>query len=169
MRPLEYRNYLIEPFRDGYTVWYEGDEVYFDDTESAKEFIDSQARGAFEDLFNRLVPEKGKCSSKGGEIIRAVMRLYHRFYNDGDKLGIGYGNHTCNMAGRFLLFNSSTEIVEVVKKMWGNEDSAQYKEELNNLIYESVKLITRYPRIKDIPTIDMFEYKTQEDEEKSWD
>ena len=36
---MEYRGYMIEAFLDGFTVFYCGDEVYFDTVEDAKEFI----------------------------------------------------------------------------------------------------------------------------------
>ena len=48
-------------------------------------------------LFKELVPETGKADSLAGELVRAMSRIGYRFYNDGDQLGIGYGN-----AKRFL-------------------------------------------------------------------
>lgn len=36
----EYKGFYIEPFRNGYTVFYQGDEVYFDSVDEAKQFID---------------------------------------------------------------------------------------------------------------------------------
>lgn len=38
---MEYKNYFIENFMKGFTVFYMGDELFFDTIESAKEFIDS--------------------------------------------------------------------------------------------------------------------------------
>jgi hypothetical protein len=35
-----YKGYEIEIFGSGYTVFYEGDEIYFDSQEAAKAFID---------------------------------------------------------------------------------------------------------------------------------
>lgn len=42
-------------------------------------------------LFKELVPETGKADSLAGELVRAMSRIGYRFYNDGDQLGIGYG------------------------------------------------------------------------------
>lgn len=39
----EYKGYYIEPFFKGFTVFYQGDEVFFDTIELAKEFIDEIA------------------------------------------------------------------------------------------------------------------------------
>lgn len=43
---MEYRNYWIDRFGAGYTVFFEGDEIYFSSIEEAKAFID--AEGYFE-------------------------------------------------------------------------------------------------------------------------
>lgn len=37
-----YKGYEIETFGPGYTVFFEGDEIYFDTEEEAKAFIDEQ-------------------------------------------------------------------------------------------------------------------------------
>lgn len=37
-----YKGYEIEVFGSGYTVFYEGDEIYFDTEEEAKAFIDQE-------------------------------------------------------------------------------------------------------------------------------
>ena len=37
-----YKGYEIEVFGPGYTVFFEGDEVYFDTVEEAKAFIDEE-------------------------------------------------------------------------------------------------------------------------------
>lgn len=37
-----------------------------------------------EELFNKYVPACGKAATLGGEILRAINRIVHKFYNDGD-------------------------------------------------------------------------------------
>lgn len=37
-----YKGYEIEPFESGYTVFFCGDEIYFDTEDEAKAFIDEQ-------------------------------------------------------------------------------------------------------------------------------
>ena len=51
-------------------------------------------------LFEELVPASGKADTVAGEIIRAVSRIIYRNYNDGDHVGVGYGNETCNPVSR---------------------------------------------------------------------
>lgn len=48
-----------------------------------------------EAVFNFLVPPTGKCDSVAGELIRAIMRVSYRDWNDGDVFYEGYGRETC--------------------------------------------------------------------------
>lgn len=56
----------------------------------------------FDNLRDTLVPDMGKADTVAGEIIRAMDRLVYRFLNDGDCVGIDYGNETCNGSYRYL-------------------------------------------------------------------
>lgn len=56
----------------------------------------------WENLWNEYVPMSGTASTVGGEILRAMSRIIYRFYNDGDMVGVGYGNETCNSSDRYL-------------------------------------------------------------------
>lgn len=53
--------------------------------------------------FEEYVPAEGKAETLGGEIVRAICKIGHRWNNDGDRFGVGYGNETCNDAVCFLL------------------------------------------------------------------
>ena len=59
--------------------------------------------GDLDSWFNDYVPQSGGANTIGGEIVRAAMRILYRWYNDGDMIGKGYGNQTCNPAARYLL------------------------------------------------------------------
>lgn len=63
----------------------------------------------FDAEFQRLVPQSGNCNTLRGEVIRAANKIDYRLYNDGDKVGSGYGHQTCDPAARFL-----------IKKLGGN-------------------------------------------------
>ena len=60
-------------------------------------------RMTFDAEFQRLVPQSGNCNTLRGEILRAANRIDYRLYNDGDKVGSGYGHQTCDPAARFLI------------------------------------------------------------------
>ena len=53
-------------------------------------------------MEKRLMPPSGKAETVAGEIIRAVDRIWYRWYNDGDKINVGYGKETCNGSARYL-------------------------------------------------------------------
>ena len=52
--------------------------------------------------FNYLVPDMGNADTVAGEIVRAMMKLLYRDYNDGDVFYEGYGYETCGPAASFI-------------------------------------------------------------------
>ena len=40
----------------------------------------------YDELWERLVPARGNAATKAGEVLRAVSRIYYRWYNDGDRI-----------------------------------------------------------------------------------
>ena len=53
-------------------------------------------------LFEKYVPAYGKSKTTSGEMIRACNHILHCWSNDGEMIGSGYGNLTCNPACRYL-------------------------------------------------------------------
>lgn len=53
--------------------------------------------------FDVLVPSSGKAETIAGEIVRAVMRVLYRWYNDGDVFYEGYGLKTVASSVNYLL------------------------------------------------------------------
>jgi len=47
-----------------------------------------------EKLHTELVPSQGAADTVEGEMVRAVMRVWYRYYNDGDFYFRGYGKET---------------------------------------------------------------------------
>lgn len=114
-----------------------------------------------DELFYELVPFEGKCESLAGEIIRAFCRINYRYYNDGDQIGVGYGNETCNAPARFLEANCNDSIKEVVRSMWNSLFGYESKLEiLSELILE---FIENNPDLKHTETVDMFDFTLKED------
>lgn len=56
---------------------------------------ESAESSQLEELFELTVPRSGMADTVGGEIVRAVMRILYRDYNDGDVFYEGYGKETC--------------------------------------------------------------------------
>ena len=55
-----------------------------------------------EDINSILVPARDECDTVGGEIVRAMMRILYRWYNDGDRFYQGYGLETAGGSASYL-------------------------------------------------------------------
>lgn len=59
----------------------------------------SEMTGSIDDIleatYDFLVPSEGMCDSVAGELVRAIMRVMYRDWNDGDIFYEGYGIETC--------------------------------------------------------------------------
>ena len=68
------------------------------------EIIDQIRRSydPIETAFDLLVPGSGPAETVAGELVRAMMRLLYRDYNDGDIFYEGYGIETCADAVAYL-------------------------------------------------------------------
>ena len=109
-------------------------------------------------LFDELVPRSGKSESLAGEIVRATARIGYRYFNDGDRIGQGYGKETCNPAARFLLNRSSEDIADLVKRMWQPITHHDYESLLDDLTGAVVQYINDHPELREQETEDMFDY-----------
>lgn len=101
-------------------------------------------------LFEELVPDMGAAETKAGELVRAVSRIGYRFFNDGDHIGVGYGNETCNSAARFIMeVYSGEEFAKTIAGMWGLLSESFYEKGLNLLVEQVVKYIEDHPGLKE--------------------
>ena len=123
------------------------------------------------ELFDEFVPTVGKADTVAGEILRAVMRIAYRNYNDGDHIGVGYGKETCNPAARFLIAKAGKEIAETIRGMWGMTSDKLYDRAVDLLEEETVAYIENHPELKTTENInDMFDFRNDaEDVDDSWD
>ena len=120
-------------------------------------------------LFDELVPAVGKADSLAGEIIRAVSRIGGRFFNDGDRIGIGYGKETCNPAARFLKKHGDKRIGAYVTALWGLDDDGTYEEILDALVGAVADLIESRPELRDTETEDMFVCRDPQEDVDDYD
>ena len=123
------------------------------------------------ELFDEFVPTVGKADTVAGEILRAVMRIAYRNYNDGDHIGVGYGKETCNPAARVLIAKAGKEIAETIRGMWGMTSDKLYDRAVDLLEEETVAYIENHPELKTTENInDMFDFRNDaEDVDDSWD
>ena len=129
-------------------------------------------------LFEELVPASGPANTVAGEIIRAVNRIVYRNFNDGDHIGVGYGNETCNPAARYLMAtvwdDDDDSVIKVIEDMWGEMDDNSYNEYVEQLEGTVLAYLEKHPELKETENLeDMWSYRdTDEDIDQSdtdWD
>lgn len=72
-------------------------------------------------IFEALVPPQGKCDNLGGELVRAMMRLLYRDYNDGDVFYEGYGLETCAESAAFIIDMVNDDTFDIDQMFWNTE------------------------------------------------
>lgn len=85
-----------------------------------------------EALFDILVPSSGPAETLAGELVRAMMRLEYRYYNDGDYFYTGYGLETCGSSAAFIADKTDNKIYTLILDTAENIDQDdQYKNSLD--------------------------------------
>ena len=100
-------------------------------------------------MEDRLMPVSGKAETVAGEIIRAADRIWYRWYNDGDKINVGYGKETCNGTARFLEKIRGSEFPTEVWNGWLDDD--KYTEFTDRLVDEMYAFIKARPELETTP------------------
>lgn len=112
------------------------------------ELPNQEAEKLFEQMFDRFVPPSGPADTVAGEIVRAVNRILYRHWNDGDRIGIGYGKETCNPAARYLRRVCEDTIVEkAVKFLWGLANDDMYEKGTYDLIRAMLHHLSQHPEL----------------------
>lgn len=78
----------------------------------------SEIDDAWSEVFDEVVPVSGNADTVGGEIVRAVGKIAYRRWNDGDCIGVDYGNETCNAPARYLIEVTGKPVKGYVIDMW---------------------------------------------------
>ena len=117
----------------------------------------------FDALFEELVPISGPAPTVAGEIVRAACRIGHRWNNDGDMLGRGYGKETCNPAARYLIIKCDprTErlLLELMYETWRLDDDA-YEARLDEVLDAVLAFLDAHPELKETENQDdMLRYR----------
>lgn len=128
-----------------------------------------------DELFDELVPSCGKAQTEAGEIVRAFSRIAYRYFNDGDRLGVGYGNETCNAAGRYLLEHAhgNKDVIDSIGQMWGTYSDKRYETALDQLGLAVLQILGDNPALRETDTEDMWDHFVKDEdvddyEEDEW-
>lgn len=117
----------------------------------------------FEDMWDQLVPSKGKCETLAGEMLRAVGKLRHDFYNN------GMGNNTSG-ALNFLRHKGAIgeEFYDIVSpyttgRVYGGKyDGDKFHNAIDGIFESAVKMISLNPQLMTIENNEsMFDYEDE--------
>ena len=92
-------------------------------------------------LFKLTVPDNGTCDSVGGEIVRAMMKILFRDWNDGDKFFEGYGRETCLPAAAFII-EKLPFTFDIFADIAATRDDDQYTREIQQCSNAVVNALT---------------------------
>ncbi len=99
-------------------------------------------------LFDLMVPRSGKSETAAGELVRAMMRLQYRWYNDGDMFNQGYGLETCAPSAAYLYDNvelTNAIFDELIEYMEGADE--RYEAGLNDIQSIVISYIVDNPEL----------------------
>jgi len=128
----------------------DGEEVVL--TEDTNSDVENQ----LEVLFQELVPSSGAAETFEGEMVRAIMRVWYRYYNDGDYYFRGYGRETAGPTVQWLKTKTpiSKQLAIAFNKARANavpqQSRLEYTEQDGYLngIKEAAKLVVDYVKSK---------------------
>lgn len=117
---------------------------------------DKDIESKIDDVFDELVPPSGAADTAAGELVRAIVRILFRWYNDGDYLFTGYGLETCGSSAEYLFDNGFNhqvaKILDEAPYLYDNDE--KYKEALLNLAKDVLTHIVNNPELLAEPNND---------------
>lgn len=104
--------------------------------------------------FNLLVPDSGPADSQAGELVRAMMRIQYRDYNDGDVFYEGYGLETCGAAAQYLINDNivGDEIFDIAMRTANSQaEGAEYTSLIDEMSDVLIAAILEHPELVTTP------------------
>ena len=139
------------------------------------EFIGGELEKRNKVLYDKLVPESGAADTVEGEILRAMNRLIHRYYNDGDKFFEGYGTETAGPAHSYLVNSKSAisaDLDRIFSKIVHSNDH-DYKQGIDAALALILDYVEKHEAegYSEPNKEDMFDYESEfkNEEEDAWD
>lgn len=122
-----------------------------------------EAEDRFYAFFDEFVALCGPSETVGGEIVSAVARINRRMYDDGEMIGVGYGNKTVNAPARYLInICKRSKLASDIWLMWGRPDG--YMALLMELIEDTVAYLDTHLELFCRKNTESFlDYATPED------
>lgn len=101
--------------------------------------------------FDELVPPSGPAKTIAGELVRAIMRILYRDYNDGDLWYTGYGKETCGDSVIYLLEHIE-DLQDLFDEMIYREmENEEYTEALEEVASRVMVYLNEHPELFTTP------------------
>lgn len=101
--------------------------------------------------FDELVPESGPAKTVAGELVRAIMRILYRDYNDGDLWYTGYGKETCGDSVIYLIEHIE-DLQDLFDDMIYKEmEDAEYTDALEDVASRVMVYLNEHPELFTTP------------------
>lgn len=112
-------------------------------------------------IFEILVPGQGQCDNLGGELVRGMMRVLYRDYNDGDLFYEGYGLETCASDAAFVMDNTDDDIYGMMFAIAeGGLEGDEYTDSLNRVAGKLIEYLKNHPEVFGQDTEDCRSYES---------
>lgn len=91
-----------------------GIELYNKFEDTLQEYADLSDEEVLDKVFQFMVPRQGMCETEAGELVRAMVRLLYRRYNDGDWFFQDYGLETCAPSAAYLMEFGGDKVASIL-------------------------------------------------------
>lgn len=115
-----------------------------------------------DDIFSIVVPREGKADTVVGEIVRAMMRVLYRMFNDGDKFYEGYGLDTVAPSVAYLMDTIPSvddRVRNMFEDLWKYDSDDAYEKAIESMTRDCLDYI-----LANIDTI----FDSNEEDSREW-
>lgn len=92
-----------------------GTELYNQFEDTLQEYAGLSDEEVLDKVFQFMVPSEGACETEAGELVRAMVRLLYRCYNDGDWFFQDYGLETCASSAAYLMEFGGNKVASILQ------------------------------------------------------
>ena len=118
----------------------------------------------FSKLANELIPDRGKCDTLAGEVLRAAGRLQYDFYNNGMGNNTSGAIHFLDEQGVINSEDFQTVYPYTRGRLYnGSYDNDDFHKSIDSIVESAVLFVLNNPATRDINNeVDMFDFEEEE-------